>query len=157
MNNNIMSDKPWYRIPYVWMVIFFPALAVVGGIITAWLAINSDDGLVMDDYYKRGLEINKTLARDQATDDYALKASIEMRRDQGLLILTLNANDQFNYPEEIAITFLHPTQGGHDKHLILTKTYGSEYQAKLPELSKGRWYIQIEDNDWRILHSLYID
>jgi len=30
---------PWYREPLVWLVIFFPAIAVMGGLITIYLAI----------------------------------------------------------------------------------------------------------------------
>ena len=58
-----MSDtpkKPWYREFYVWLVIFFPVLAIVAGFYTLKLAIESDDGLVEDDYYKQGIEINRT-------------------------------------------------------------------------------------------------
>jgi hypothetical protein len=60
----------WYRQRWPWLLIAGPALVVVASIATAWLAVKSDDGLVTDNYYKRGLLINRTLeAARPATAD----------------------------------------------------------------------------------------
>ena len=52
---------PWWRFGMVWMVIAGPAVVVVAGLVTGWIAINGADTLVSTDYYRRGIEINKTL------------------------------------------------------------------------------------------------
>jgi len=70
------SPRPWFREPWVWLIIALPASAVFGGIITIWIAVESDDGLVQDDYYKYGMEINKTLDRDKAAVQYELVANL---------------------------------------------------------------------------------
>lgn len=63
-----MDVQPWYRQPWPWFVISLPAAAVVGGIVTAVLAIRNSDEVVATDYYKRGLAINEQLVRrDRAT------------------------------------------------------------------------------------------
>ena len=58
-----MPDKPavshttqrhWYQEGYVWLVIAIPGLAVVMGVVLITLASTSFDGLVADDYYKKG-------------------------------------------------------------------------------------------------------
>ena len=49
------------------------------GAVTIWLAVSSSDGLVADDYYKRGLAINQELRRDQAALDLGIAAAIEAR------------------------------------------------------------------------------
>ncbi len=51
----------WYREPYVWLLIAIPACAVVAGFVTLALAIATDDGLVVDDYYWQGKQINRVL------------------------------------------------------------------------------------------------
>ena len=56
------GDKPWWRYPLLWMVIAGPALVVVASFVTFWYAWDSPDPLVSADYYRRGVEINKTLA-----------------------------------------------------------------------------------------------
>ncbi|RRH87335.1 nitrogen fixation protein FixH [Variovorax beijingensis] len=55
-------EDPWWRHPLLWMVIAGPALVVVASFVTFWYAWGSPDPLVSEDYYRRGVEINKTLA-----------------------------------------------------------------------------------------------
>jgi hypothetical protein len=60
------AATPWWHFGHVWLVIAGPAVVVVAAFVTLWLAIKIPDPVVADDYYKRGMEINKTLA-DQGT------------------------------------------------------------------------------------------
>ena len=46
------------------MVIAIPAAAVIAGAVMLVLANATWDGLVADDYYQRGMQINQSLARD---------------------------------------------------------------------------------------------
>jgi hypothetical protein len=46
----------------MWMVVGGPAIVVVAAVYTAWLAMRSPDPVVEADYYRRGIEINRTLA-----------------------------------------------------------------------------------------------
>jgi hypothetical protein len=62
MKNEATSRKPWYRYGHVWLVIAGPAVVVVAGIATAFIAVRGADPVVEADYYRRGLEINKALA-----------------------------------------------------------------------------------------------
>ncbi|MET3440326.1 hypothetical protein ABIC94_001072 [Variovorax paradoxus] len=55
-------EDRWWRYPLLWMVIAGPALVVVASFVTFWYAWQSPDSLVAEDYYRRGVEINKTLA-----------------------------------------------------------------------------------------------
>ena len=52
---------PWWKFGHVWLVISGPAIVVVAGFVTLWLAIVRPDPLVAEDYYQQGSEINKTL------------------------------------------------------------------------------------------------
>ena len=62
----LQDSTPWWKHGHVWLVIAGPALVVVASIATAVIAIRTDDPVVEADYYRRGIEINKTLARDRA-------------------------------------------------------------------------------------------
>ncbi len=149
-----MDKKSWYREPFVWLVIFFPASAVIGGIITISLAINSDDGLVVDDYYKQGLEINRVLERDKAAIQHGLQATLNFGNK--LIQVRLDKNPDYNLPKQIALNFSHHTRPGFDKDLVLDKFGDSIYQGKAPELILGKWSIQIAADDWRLLESIQI-
>ena len=53
---------PWWRHGHVWLLIAGPATVIVAGFVTLYLAVRQPDPLVAEDYYRRGIEINKTLA-----------------------------------------------------------------------------------------------
>lgn len=62
MQQQIPTSSPWWRFPFVWLVIAGPAAVVVAGFVTAFIAVSGADPVVATDYYRRGMEINKTLA-----------------------------------------------------------------------------------------------
>ena len=137
--------RPWHKEYYVWLVIFFPLLAVVAGIYTIHLAITSNDGLVVDDYYKQGLEINRTLERDK------FEPSLQE------VLITLSANDNFSYPAMIEARFLNATRAGLDQAVNMISTDHGIYRGQLPKLTTGKWYLQLEQQDWRLSQELLID
>ena len=57
--------------------------------ITLWMAVASDDGLVVDDYYKRGLGVNQTLSRDHAALEHGYRAALAWSADSGRMRVTL--------------------------------------------------------------------
>ena len=68
-----MTNKPtdnespaWWRHGHVWLIISGPAAVLVAGLVTAWIAVAQPDPVVATDYYRRGVDINKTLARERA-------------------------------------------------------------------------------------------
>jgi hypothetical protein len=61
------APSPWWKHGLVWLVISGPATVAVACAVTAWIAWSHVDPVVATDYYRRGMEINKTLAaRDRA-------------------------------------------------------------------------------------------
>lgn len=59
------APAPWWKFGYVWLVISGPAVVVVAGFATLWIALANPETLVDEDYYRRGVEINKTLDADR--------------------------------------------------------------------------------------------
>ena len=59
------DTRPWWKYGMVWMIIAGPAIVVVAGFVTLWLAISTPDPLVSNDYYREGLEINKKLRMER--------------------------------------------------------------------------------------------
>lgn len=59
------APAPWWKFGYVWMVIAGPAVVVVAGFATLWLALANPESLVAEDYYRQGIGINKTLAAER--------------------------------------------------------------------------------------------
>ncbi|TFY96537.1 FixH family protein [Ramlibacter rhizophilus] len=60
------SAAPWWHHGHVWLVIAGPVTVILAGIATVVIAVRQPDPLVAEDYYRRGIEINKTLAEEGA-------------------------------------------------------------------------------------------
>jgi len=150
------EKRHWYREPYVWLLIAFPLIAVIGGIITMALAIFSNDGLVVDDYYKEGLEINRVLKRDQLASDLGIRPRLQFSPEYERLRLFLSGNPEFTAPDNLLISFMHSTRAGLDQRFSVSRDKNNMYGVELPPMSRGNWYIQIETDEWRLLESITI-
>ncbi len=64
------STIPWWKFGYLWLVLIGPAVVVVAGLATLYIAMAVPDQLVAEDYYVKGMEINKTLGRQSSADDH---------------------------------------------------------------------------------------
>ncbi len=75
-----MSEKPsnspqaWWRFGHVWLVFGGPAVVVVASFVTFYLAASGQDPVLDEDYYRKGMEINKTLADNPASLAPAMQA-----------------------------------------------------------------------------------
>jgi len=75
MNQKIVNNPaPWWKFGHVWMVIAGPAIVVVAGFITLYLAITRPDPVLSEDYYQKGININKALESQAKADKAAQEA-----------------------------------------------------------------------------------
>jgi uncharacterized protein len=75
--NKLNAHSPWWKFGHVWLVIAGPAVVVVASFITLYLAVTRPDPVVSEDYYLRGVEINKTLGG--STVDASMAPAIQAR------------------------------------------------------------------------------
>ena len=139
----------------MWLLILFPSMAVIGGMITIYLAVTTSDGLVVDDYYKRGKAINLVLARDEAAVRYRLTATLALDLQENSVQLVLQSNSNIQ-PTELRLSVLHPTQAGYDQLIRLTPIAAGVYRGGLARLTQGHWYLQLEADDWRLSGSMTV-
>ena len=140
-------SRAWYREPWPWILMSGPAAVIVAGAATIWIAVSSADGLVADDYYKRGLDINQVLAREENARRLGVRASIEAAH--GRLRVTLAGAA----PQALFAQLAHATRAGHDVRLRLAPVAPGLYEAELPLLPAGRWSVVLEDprREWRVV------
>jgi len=152
------GSNVWYRNPLVWMMIAFPAWSVVAGISTVVLAFQVFDGVVVDDYYARGKAINLTLERDLAAQRRGLTAIVTLSPGAGgagqAIEVAMTALDLASLPATLRLAFLHSTHGGADVQVELQRAAPGLYRALLPPLAHGKFYLQIEAEDWRLVGAL---
>lgn len=137
--------QPWYREPWPWILMAGPAIVVVAGIVTAWLAIRGEDGLVADDYYKQGLAINQSLGRRDAAERLGVQAEIQFA-DGRVRVILKNAAVRGT----LILRLVHPTRAGMDQRLEMAVVQPDVYEGRVQALQPGRWHVMLEDRDWRL-------
>lgn len=62
MSHPEKSTGPWWKYGHAWIMVGGPAVVVVASLATGYVAMSNPDPVLDADYYRKGLEINKTLA-----------------------------------------------------------------------------------------------
>lgn len=149
---NVMSaPKPWYREPWPWLLMIGPAVVIVAGIYTAYLAVSTSDGLVASDYYKQGLDANKTIASSENAQKHGLVVGLRMMEDGFAIRLTAH-DKEFVAPKSLILTLSHPTRAGLDQTRVLDRV-GDGYVGKMRLPTSGHWIVLVEDDakSWRLM------
>ena len=134
----------------VWMVIMIPFSAVVMGAIMLTLAVSTYDGLVSDDYYKKGLQINRSMERDALAGSYDLTGEVALGAPDEMVEVSLAGNAEFQAPEIVHLRLFHTTRPGLDRHLVMRRVASGRYVASGSRLEPGAWYVQLDADGWRI-------
>lgn len=144
------ENQPWYKERWPWFLMAGPVIVIVAGFITLWLAVESNDGLVTDDYYKQGLAVNQRMHRDQQAAGLGLHADL-MRADLNVRLM-LGAEQAAKLPEVIVLKLAHPTRSGQDQAVQMQAEGTGFYSGKLSADIAGRWLVSIEDpaGQWRL-------
>ena len=142
--------KPWYREPWPWLLMAGPCVVIVAGFYTLWLAIKSDDGLVADDYYKRGLAINQTLSRALRAEQLALGARAVLGDGTAQVRVTLTGAGAL--PAELRMRLAHPTRAVADELIELHAVTPGVYAGTRTAAVAGRRVVMLEDlaRTWRL-------
>jgi len=144
------DNQPWYKERWPWILMAGPATVIVAGVITVYLAIVSNDGLVTDDYYKQGMTVNQQLQRDHQASSIGLHADV-MRSDMNVRLLLRSAGDA-KLPEKIVLKLAFPTRAGLDQAVEMVSEGQGFYSGKLTADVSGRWLVSLEDpaGQWRL-------
>jgi hypothetical protein len=144
------QGRPWYRERWPWLLMAGPALVVAASAVTLWLALTSEDGLVADDYYKRGLAINQALSRSHAAAAAHYQAHLAFDRAAGKVRVTLSGTGAL--PGALQLRLIHPTRAGMDQRVMMTAAAMGAYEGALAAPRAGRWLVTLEDErrNWRL-------
>ena len=119
---------------------------IVAGVVTTWIAFATADSLVAEDYYKRGLAINKELRKEEAAQKLGISSQIFLEGNR------LRIKIEGDAPQALFVQLIHATREGNDVRLRLARV-GDAYEAALPPLAPGHWRAIVEDpqGTWRIV------
>lgn len=143
-------SKAWYREPWPWLLMLGPAIVIVAGLVTLFLAIESNDGLVADDYYKQGLAINRTMQRDTMARAMNYRAELMLSRENRSLRVILAGAGAL--PDTLWLRLIHPGKSSADETVELRALGQGLYQGEYRREFTGRRHLILEDRPatWRI-------
>lgn len=175
MINNVQTvnqEKEWYKQFWPWFLIFLPGSVVVASIITIVIAVQSADSLVVDDYYKEAMNINRDLSKIEYAKKIGLSGSLLIKGNK----LQLEVNVQKNtikLAPTLMLKFVHPAHANKDFSITLVQLSGApltqavvaqgdgtkEYYVsqklhseKIKLLSQVKWYVRLLplDKNWQL-------
>ncbi|EAT13711.1 FixH family protein [Bermanella marisrubri] len=152
------QKRPWYREPYVWLLIGIPSSSVIMGIFFINLAVSTKDTLVRDNYYKDGLAYNQELEWDNKAEANDIKLSLTVSKDSEVR-MTIE-NSRLALPNILQVAFSHPTLKGKDRNAVLQQVDGQTYVGLTEQpIEFGRYYINVESPQqaWRVRHVNHVN
>ena len=153
MQNDNTTSGDWKREPWFWVVIGIPLAAIIMGVVLLTLAINTWSGLVVDDYYRKGKEINRVLARDQFAHELGLAASLTLT-ETGRVEIRFAPDVSVIPGERIQLQLVHATRPGLDRNLWFDNHHLRLLESELDLEGQGRWNLILQTADWRLTGSL---
>ncbi|MGY0505816.1 FixH family protein [Luteimonas sp. e5] len=147
---NTPARKAW-REPMVWLVVGLPALVVVAGFITLYLAItNSGGGSVTNPGWRMGQIQQADLGPDQRA--HALGLRVLLREHDGHLEVLPMAG-KISRQRALQLLAEHPTDSAQDRSLSLPPG-GAGWVSQQPfsELDQHDWKFSLGpgDQSWRL-------
>jgi hypothetical protein len=147
------QHRNWKKEPWVWLIIAIPSTAIVMGVVMITLALQSWSGLVVDDYYRKGKQINLVLARDQLAHELGLAAGFHLD-SSGRLEIRFDPEVNVIPGEHIQLRLVHATRPGLDQDLVFDNHQLHRLEAELQLPGPGRWNLYLQTEDWRLTGSL---
>jgi len=135
-------EPVWWKQFWPWFLISFPATAVIAGIITINIAINSDDGLVSENYYKDGLAIHRDVNAVKRAKTLGIEATVNFDMTDNQVMISLRSTEIEAFGR-LQLAFTHPTQAGGDSLIDLQAVGPNQYQGELPALPIKHWNLRL--------------
>jgi hypothetical protein len=147
-----LPAPPWYRQPWFWLVATPPLAAVVGGLLTVWIAVRNADSLVVDDYAHIGHAFEMDQSRDQRARALGVSAVLHLDRATGAFELAVRGVPA----GELQIVLLHPISASGDRRITVSADAvtdaGDHYIGSFGPLDAARREVEIASaqQGWRL-------
>ena len=142
------DSQPWYRQFWPWFLIMLPATVVVAGINMVFIANKGADDLVVDEYYKDGLAINRKLEKKERATELGITAALEIR-DTEILVRTAGPVKA----PQLQLLLSHPLESDQDFTVMLVQSVPGEYRGRLAAAVAPRWHwalLKEGEPGWRL-------
>ncbi len=143
----------WY-LQSIWpLVLAIPALTVVAGLSTVWIANYKADPIIEDTTRPDIVAMHADPVPDGKA--VALGLSGELAASGGKLHVMLRGLGD-NAPPQLRVVFAHAAKETYDQTADAVRTAPGTYEAATPALVDGPWYVEVApaDRAWRLTGEL---
>jgi len=142
------DELPWYRQFWPWFLILMPTVVVVAALSTLFIASRHADDLVVDEYYRDGLAINRQLEKQHRAERLGMAARLIFSGETAVVLVS--------GPEEaveLDLLLSHPLESDRDFRLRLQRVAPGEYRGVLENPVAPRWHWTLQgpgSGGWRL-------
>lgn len=151
----MLNNKKWYQQFWPWFLISIPLSSVIVCLIIIGIAVQHQDDLVTEDYYKKGRAIHLERQKLDRARDLQLAFSLVMHEGK----IRLSQTHGEPYYGMLIIRFYHATMAQKDMAFQVTPDANATYRFELPTVISGQWTIEIQnyEHSWRIRRKVRLD
>jgi hypothetical protein len=142
------DTQPWFRQFWPWFLIALPASVVVAALSTAYIANRDADDLVVQDYYKDGLAINRQLEKEERATELGISAQLRFAGNT----VSVTVAGPVAAPE-LQLLLSHPMEADRDFTVTLARAGPELYSGALAHGIAPHWHWTLEPpsaNGWRL-------
>ena len=141
--------KPWYKQFWPWFLIAIPTSSFIMAYFIVKFATNTQDSLVVDDYYKEGKAYN--VNHRKVENARKLRIMTDLSVNDGQIALEFHSG----IPEEgnaLKLSFYHVTLAERDVSLLLTRDANGIYRGFVEQDLSGKWRVTLSplDDSWKV-------
>lgn len=157
MSSDSTAGSPWYRQPWMWLVVGLPLASVVASLTTVYIAVQNRDDLVRDDWYKAGRSINQDVQADQRAQQLGLSGDLGLQPAELTVGVHLSSATGVAIPDHLQLVLVHSTIANEDMTVMLQRAADGAWHGGLPRLPLGKYHLQLEplmsagdEHRWRL-------
>ena len=150
------DTKPWYRQFWPWFIIALPASAVVGGLTTVWIAMQTSDSLVLQSEDGVRNASDRRVAAERFASQLGLAALLDIDLSTGVVRAVMRSGDLDEIPASLNLELSHPAFADRDVALTLSKAPPDEdgnpvWVGHFVTIPAGRYYTVLRAGEaWRL-------
>lgn len=147
------TPQPWYKQFWPWVLIILPTIAVIFSINMLFIAMDTEDTLVVDDYYQEGKWINIQLAKIHKAQALGIQGKLTVVNNR--IEVTIQSNTPLD-GAALTLDFHHATLSELDFHVQLLKNAAGRYVAEHSSDIAGKWQVTLTpfDQQWKIQENI---
>ncbi len=150
------DTDPWYRQFWPWFIIALPGMAVAAGLYTLWLAMQTQDSLVVRSDDGMNVVTERNMAAEQEAVRLGLVAELGIELETGAVVVTISSLADLEFAPSLQLRMRHPTMASRDAVIDLIQAIPNAageptWAGHFVRPPSGRHYVTLSSGDvWRL-------